>query len=152
MPHSRDFSDALLRRAIVVTFNQKFYGKERDEGLKDKLLQELPGILNMALAGLADVFQNGFFEPQSCLEAKKDWQLQCDQIALFVDECCIVQPGHFEASADIYQAYTGWADEEGIHKSLSKGGVTKRLEARGFELGHNPTKTKRGIYGIKLKR
>lgn len=152
MPHSRDFSDALFRRAFVLTFNQKFYGKARDEGLKDKLLQELPGILNMALDGLADVFQNGFIEPQSCVEAKKDWQLQCDQIARFVDECCMTQPGHFEASGDIYRAYQAWAAEEGIYKVLSKGGVSKRLEAMGFKLGHNPTKTKRGVYGIKLKK
>jgi phage/plasmid-associated DNA primase len=44
MPHSRDFSDALFRRAIVLTFNRKFYGTDRDEGLKEKLFAELPGI------------------------------------------------------------------------------------------------------------
>lgn len=85
MPHSRDFSDALFRRAIVLTFNNKFEGDRCDEGLKGKLVAELPGILNLALEGLADVYRNGFIEPSSCLAAKAEWRLQCDQVGRFIE-------------------------------------------------------------------
>jgi putative DNA primase/helicase len=50
MPATTDFSEALFRRAIILSFNRKFEGSERDVHLKEKLEPELSGILNMALA------------------------------------------------------------------------------------------------------
>lgn len=35
MPHCRDFSDALFRRAIILSFNRKFEGAHRDVNLRD---------------------------------------------------------------------------------------------------------------------
>jgi hypothetical protein len=37
MPHTRDFSDALFRRAIILTFNNKFEGKNCDVHFKQNL-------------------------------------------------------------------------------------------------------------------
>jgi putative DNA primase/helicase len=151
MPHSRDFSDALFRRAIVVTFNRKFYGEDRDPKLKDKLLEELPGILNMSLSGIADVFLNDFIEPASCITAKKEWRLQCDQVGRFVEDCCEKVPGHFEESGYLFDLYRNWASSEGIMKPIAKNGLSTRLSAQGFVVGHNADKTKRGIHGIRIK-
>src|SRR5690606_24879426 len=55
MPHTRDFSDALFRRALVVQFSEAFKPElgNCDPNLKNKLLDELPGILNMALDAYA---------------------------------------------------------------------------------------------------
>jgi putative DNA primase/helicase len=44
MPHTRDFSDALFRRALILTFNRVFAEHERDPKLKEKLIAELEGI------------------------------------------------------------------------------------------------------------
>ena len=151
MPHTRDFSDALFRRAIVLTFNNQFNGPTRDEGLKDKLLAELPGILNLALLGMADVFRNGFFEPSSCHAAKASWRLQCDQVGRFIEDCCTAAPGKFEDSADVYKRYCEWAADEGIGRTLGKNAISVRLRTHGFEPGHNPIKTRRVIYGLALR-
>lgn len=62
MPHSRDFSDALFRRALILPFNRTFVsGVNADPLLRDKLAGELSGILNMALASYAGVLQRGTF-------------------------------------------------------------------------------------------
>jgi P4 family phage/plasmid primase-like protien len=53
LPRTRDFSDALFRRAILLSFNKRFEGDHRDVNLSQKLLAELPGIFNIALSGLA---------------------------------------------------------------------------------------------------
>jgi len=37
MPHTRDFSDALFRRAVIIRFNRTFAPHEQDHLLKDKL-------------------------------------------------------------------------------------------------------------------
>ena len=49
MPHTRDFSDELFRRQLILTFNRVFATAEQDRYLKDKLLTELPGVLTLSL-------------------------------------------------------------------------------------------------------
>ncbi|CAN0600055.1 unnamed protein product, partial [Ectocarpus sp. 12 AP-2014] len=74
MPHTRDFSDALYRRACVIKFNQTFTGKRCDPHLKEKLLGELPGILNMALSAVGWVLAGAdFTEPTSMTQARQEW-------------------------------------------------------------------------------
>jgi putative DNA primase/helicase len=71
MPHTRDFSDALFRRALVVQFSRVFKPElgNCDPQLKDKLMAELPGILNLSLDAYAKALEDGFTMPQSCLDA-----------------------------------------------------------------------------------
>ncbi|MEI4196442.1 phage/plasmid primase, P4 family, partial [Roseovarius sp. E0-M6] len=60
MPHTRDFSEALFRRAVIITFNKVFSDDEKDPILKEALVEELPGILNMALDAYAEALVHGF--------------------------------------------------------------------------------------------
>jgi putative DNA primase/helicase len=74
LPHTRDFSDALFRRALVVPFNRRFTpGIDADPRLKHKLIAELPGIMNLALNAYARVIERGAFtEPQSCCRPRRN--------------------------------------------------------------------------------
>ena len=49
-PRLNDASGALAGRFVILRLTQSFYGKE-DTGLTDRLLNELPGILNWAIEG-----------------------------------------------------------------------------------------------------
>lgn len=49
-PRLTDSSGALAGRFVILRLTQSFYGKE-DTGLTDRLLNELPGILNWAIEG-----------------------------------------------------------------------------------------------------
>jgi putative DNA primase/helicase len=86
MPHTRDFSDALFRRAKVITFNRTFKaGEGADPLLKDKLAEEMAGIINVSIAAFGEVIKHGTFtEPQSCIIAKQEWRIEADQVAQFV--------------------------------------------------------------------
>ena len=53
LPKLGDASGALGSRFILLLMTNSFYGRE-DHGLTDRLLTELPGILNWAIAGWAD--------------------------------------------------------------------------------------------------
>ena len=53
LPRLADVSGALAGRFILLSLTESFYGRE-DPGLTDKLLSELPGILNWAIAGWAE--------------------------------------------------------------------------------------------------
>jgi len=151
MPHTRDFSDALFRRALVVTFNNIFKPElgNCDPKLKDKLLEELPGILNLSLSAYANAINNGFTMPVSSDDARKEWRLEADQAAQFVDECC-EQGDHFETTmSDVFTSYQNWARDSGINKTLGAKSLRDRLTRLGF--GNRRTNTARYVTGLKLK-
>ena len=60
LPAFYDPSGALERRLIVLKTDQTWYGRE-DIRLTNKLLEELPGILNWAIEGLMRLWKRGHF-------------------------------------------------------------------------------------------
>jgi len=144
MPHTQDFSEALFRRAIIIPFNKIFNQKEQDKHLIDKLKKELPGILNMALAGLEQVFlRGGFTRTIECEDAKKRWRLECDQAAQFVEDCCEFGPDFYESSKNIYENYQRWAEENGVKGKLNRNNLTTRVCRLGAEQN-------RGVGGVRI--
>ena len=132
MPHTRDFSDALFRRAVIIPFNRVFPESEQDKNLKDKLKTELPGILNFALEGIAGVFERGYFtETQSSTDAKKEWRINADQAAEFAADECRFGAGLSIESGHLYEAYKRWAEDAGIRKTLNRKNFTQRIERLG---------------------
>jgi P4 family phage/plasmid primase-like protien len=151
MPHTRDFSDALFRRATILEFPNKFDGDKCDVHLGEKLTAELPGILNLALAGLGRLTERrAFTSCASSVDMAKKWRVEADQVAQFVDECCAPVAGAAIESAALYHKYDEWADGEGIHRKLNRKNFTTRLENQGFHAGKG-TGGKRMIYGILLQ-
>jgi putative DNA primase/helicase len=134
LPHTRDFSEALFRRAIIIPFNRVFSEKEQDKNLLKKLKAELPGILNISLTALAGVFKRGHFtEAASVDDLKKQWRMEADQAAQYINECCHRDAGYREKSKDMYQNYRRWADDQGINLKLNRNNFTKRLIVLGAD-------------------
>ncbi len=150
MPHTRDFSDALFRRAIIITLNRKFEEHEQDRQLVNKLKTELPGILNAALDAMAGVLRTGeFTRCVSSEEAKKEWRLECDQVAQFVEDACITGSDLKVTSNQLYKAYLEWANSAGIRKTLNRKNFTQRLVRLGME-NYRGTRGTRMLAGISL--
>jgi putative DNA primase/helicase len=151
MPHTRDFSDALFRRATVIPFNRKFVaGVDADPNLKTTLLDELSGILNLALFAFGNVIRTGkFTDPQSCLDARQEWRLEADQVAQFIADKCVMEPLQEVSSQALYVEYTGWAEENGITRKLGRKNFTTRLVRLGCTLGKG-TGGKRMVHGIRI--
>jgi putative DNA primase/helicase len=141
MPHSRDFSDAMFRRAIVITFNNRFDGANCDPNLIDKLKAELPGILALALGAIRGVIQRGkFTEVASSTTAKREWQLNCDQAAQYFEERLQKTPGAKVGSSLLYSDYRDWATEQGVNRTLTQKNLVQRLINRyGLAIGRDMT-------------
>jgi len=127
LPSTRDFSDALFRRAIILKFNRVFREEEQDKFLKQRLISEIPGILYRSIRALEDVFVFGFSEPASSKQAKNEWRVESDQAAQFFTECCVRASGKTIESSRLYELYTEWARAAGIHKFLSRKNFSSRL-------------------------
>ena len=149
MPHTRDFSDALFRRALIVEFNRTFSEDEQDKHLKKKLAAELPGIMLLALTAFGGVIERGCFTiPESCVRAKNQWRLEADQVAQFLQYCCVMEPNAWVEVSLLYRSYKKWADENGIKRVLNQINFSKRIQ----RLGGKPSRTNssRGYDGIRL--
>ena len=150
MPQTRDFSDAIYRRAIVLAFNRKFEGAACDPHLSDKLIGELPGIFNMALDAIAGAIgRKAFTDPPSSIEFKKHWRLESDQVAQFIEECCELSADYESSSHGIYNRYQQWAKESGNLRPLNRKNFTGRLKRFGVD-PHKGTGGKRMLHGIRL--
>lgn len=150
MPYTKDFSDAIFRRALIITFNQKFEGDRKDIHLKNTLQKELQGILNLALEAFASVIsRNEFTEPQSSIENKEKWKKECDQVAMFLEECCELNLPSESTSKEIYQAYSSWANELGMKRNLTQISLSRRLSKFGVVL-HKGAQGTRKLKGIRI--
>ena len=151
LPHTRDFSDALFRRALVVPFNRQFKPElgNCDPMLKEKLVGELPGILRLVLNAYKRALAQGFTMPESCIKAGKAWRLETDQVAQFVEDCCVVVPGGSEPAFELYVRYSFWADRCGIHNKVGIKQFRDRLTLLGF--GDKRIATGKLVTGLKLK-
>lgn len=151
MPHTRDFSDALFRRVVILEFPNTFSEDKRDVHLISKLISELPGILNMALRGLARLAERGVFTAcASSVERTKEWRMEADQVAQFVEEACERESWARVDSSVAYCKYKEWAMDAGIQRTLNRKNFTQRLIRLGFECSKG-TQGVRQIRGLKVK-
>jgi|JI10StandDraft_1071094.scaffolds.fasta_scaffold141888_2 putative DNA primase/helicase len=158
MPHVRDLSDGMFRRALILSFNRKFTDETKDAGLIHKLLEELPGILTAACKALGKVFERGYIStPPSSAAALKRWRVEADQVASFLEEKCVVDAGAGPIShEELFGAFNEWARAEAIRHSVTGKGFTSRLHkllgvAEDFD--NRVTidgKRQRGFFGIDL--
>lgn len=150
MPRTRDFSDAIYRRAIVLTFNRKFEGDSCDTHLADKLIAELPGILNMVLDALGSLIKRKeFTDPASSRDAKSSWRMESDQVAQFIEDCCQIHQDFETSSQAVYGRYQSWVRESGYIRPLNRKNFTNRLKRFGVE-PFKGSGGRRMLFGIRL--
>jgi len=108
LPRFSDGSGTIATRFVVAETTQSFLGRE-DRGLRDRLMAELPGILNWALAGLERLLERGHFtDTEVSTEAVDVMRQTASPYAPFVDEECVVGP-EYEVTVDkLWQAWKLW--------------------------------------------
>jgi putative DNA primase/helicase len=131
--------DGIWRRIKLIPFTVRIPDKEKDLSIKKKLLAELPGILQWAVKGCQLWQQHGLQEPQEVIEATQVYRREMDNIELFLEECCVIQPGVRTTARELYEAYVGWCrkNEEEV---LSQKKMGEHLTKKGIE-------RKKGMYG-----
>jgi putative DNA primase/helicase len=132
MPHTRDFSDALFRRATIFQFNRTFAPHEQDPYIKTRLLSELPAILTRALIAYQHAVTHGFTVAPSSEAAKLQWRREADQVMQFVEERCAIDPAGRVAVSELYRVFRQWAGDSGVRQIVGKQGLGDRLERLGF--------------------
>jgi putative DNA primase/helicase len=129
LPRITDSSGALAGRFIVLVLQNSFYGKE-DIGLGDRLLTELPGILNWALVGYRRIRNRGHFvQPRSSNEAIEELEMLGAPIKAYIRDRCDTGPKCSVAVELIYQDFRTWCQDNGLRDPDTKQAFGRDLRA-----------------------
>lgn len=125
---------AFYRRFIILPFEQTISEAEKDVHLSEKLLTELPGILNWVIRALIGLMKNQAFTIcESSERALDEYKLESDNVILFVKE--MLEPSSISVKGtDIFNAYQRFCKDSSLNP-LGKGLFYKRLN----ELTHTRT-------------
>lgn len=143
-PIIRGTDDGIWRRIKLIPFTVQIPAGEQDKSLAEKLLSELPGILNWALLGCLEWQREGLNEPESVIKATGDYRAEMDVLGEFISDCCVVDARERTKSAMLYDAYVEWSQRAG-ENAATRRGFGQALTERGFERFANNGTWYRGI-------
>ena len=122
-PIIRGTDKGIWRRLVIVPFKYTVPDSQVDKHLEQKLEQELPGILNWALAGTQAWLQEGLQLPQVVIDENKNYQKQMNIIDQFISDCIYDKTGETDKDGQpykiktsyTYQLYRKWAKLNGAY-------------------------------------
>jgi putative DNA primase/helicase len=133
----------IWRRIRLIPFTVRITDEEKDPDLVGKLADELPGILNWALAGCLEWRMNKLQVPSSVKQATEDYRKEEDVIGQFLSDVTEESREERTLTTALYQAYTSWADREGIQPRFQ---LTARKFNRKIEEHGNHRIKSRGVF------
>ena len=103
-------------RFKVIPFFVSFKGRI-DNKLQDKLVGELPIVLNWALEGYKKYKEHGLTRPKIVEEVFRDYKQSCNSLESFinVDYRAIIFPGQTVRTAEFHRAYKDYCEENDLY-------------------------------------
>lgn len=139
-PKASAEDDAFWKRIRLLPFNRRFLGKKDDKHLKDKLMQELPGILNWAIRGCLLWQSDGLKTPEICRVALQEYKDENDSLSQWLEECCVEDANTKIPASIAYDGYMNWCVRARI-KFLSKSEFSNVMADR-----YEKKRRKSGVY------
>lgn len=148
-PVIRGVNEGIWRRVLLVPFRVTVPEHMRDPDLPYKLEDELSGILNWALDGVAQFLQGGLAPPDEVKAATQEYRAEQDILGAWLEEKCVLDPNLCDDYGDLYQDYMAWC-ESNKEEAINKSQFSSSLEERGCP-GRRGGKGKRIRWGIARK-
>ena len=135
-PNVKDTSDGFWRRLRLVPFYRQFGEHERDTQLAERLLGELPGILNWALEGLRRLRSNGRFTDAAAVrDAVEEYRTEQNDVALWLHERTTMglpkalRPTDARTRGRMaFDDYMSWAKDINRQKTMTETAFGKELK------------------------
>jgi len=113
-PHITDTSSAFYNRLILIPCDRVFKPEERNLDLREQLLEELPGILNWSIQGLARLIKRGKFEEFDFMEsALQELENENNPVNVFFEETIEIDVSGevYIEKAKLFGIYKRWCEE-----------------------------------------
>lgn len=116
LPDTLDNTHGYYRKILIVPFNRIFKEEEMDKNLKEKVLEELSGVLNWAIEGAKRLMNNDykFTECEAIEKVTKAYKEEQNPVEAFSKDALIYEEGHSETKKDVLDAYKLWIEGQNI--------------------------------------
>ena len=131
-PSVHGVDHGIWRRIRLIPFAVTIPKEQRDLKLADKLSDEMPGILNWAIAGCMIWQREGLQSPQCVAKATADYQKAEDVVGQFLDDTTDSGSDERTLQSSLFESYKAWCETQGIRKTLSATMLNRKLEERGM--------------------
>lgn len=151
--HSNE--DGIWERVRRVPWEVSIPYAERDEQLTQRIVdEELAGVLNWALEGLAYWFEHGKLPLPAAVEAaNKEYRAEMDPLAVWIDENIALDPEGKAYNQELFSSYTKWCEDSKV-KPLDVREFGKSLRANQELVSEiepfRDSKGGRGYRGLKI--
>lgn len=149
-PEVRGTDEGIWRRLRIIPFEVRIPEAERDPDLGSKLADEAAAILAWAVAACLRWQAGGLTSPAAVNIATHNYRAEMDDFGDFLDECCLVDETAYSTAADLYGAYSAWANGNGADVMSQKkfGG---ELAHRGFDKVKDDRTRRINWLGVQVK-
>ncbi|MDZ7809989.1 MAG: phage/plasmid primase, P4 family [Arhodomonas sp.] len=149
-PQIRGTDDGIWRRVMLIPFTVQIPEPEVDPTLTEKLRDELPGILQWAIAGCLEWQRQGLRPPATVANAVREYRSEMDTLATFIEERCVIAEHAMASAKALYQDYTQWCEQSG-ERPVSQTRFGMSLSERGFPKDKGGAANTYHWFGIGLK-
>lgn len=136
-PHADAKDKAFWERMCPITFRLRFVDhpadpleRKRDRELGTTLQSEASGILAWLVRGCLDWQRHGLAIPSSVLHERAVYREEEDTLHHFIIDCCVLAPQASVRSAQLFERYKRWADDNNVPRKMS--GTAFGLEMKRF--------------------
>lgn len=137
MPHAPTNDNAFFIRQKQIEFPYTFVDEPKEKweklavpGLIDTLKKEAPGILALFVKGCLLWQKEGMKTPKKVKNDTAAFRRSEDQIADFVEQCCVVNPDLQAGATDLYNEFKKWWMENVNKNPLSQRKFGDRMTER----------------------
>ena len=125
-PHADAHDKAFWERLCPITFHLRFVDhptnlleRKRDRDLGTTLQSEASGILAWLVRGCLDWQQDGLEIPSGVQHERAAYREEEDTLHQFITDCCMLAPEARVKSAQLFERYKQWSEDNNISKKMS---------------------------------
>lgn len=130
-PEIRGTAPAIWDRLHLVPFPVSIPAEDRDQHLRQNLLDELSGILNWAIAGCLQWQKVGLRPPEAVSNATREYRDVEDLLDLWLDERTVPAPERRTQANQLYADFRTWLERQG-EELITQRQFGERMVAKGI--------------------
>jgi P4 family phage/plasmid primase-like protien len=145
-PTVKGSDHGIWRRMKLIPFTVTIPPEERDPDLERKLCEELPGVLNWALAGCQQWRENGYKlnEPAVIANEVAEYRNEMDVVDSWLSEFTRNDPDGEINFGDSYKFFKSWSDSQ-YNFSYSGNKFGRILKDKGYKPASKPHRVYKGL-------
>ena len=129
----RDQGEGAWRRFEIVPWDVTIARSQQDRKLRERLLEELPGILKWIIDGAKRYHESGLTNVPRIADETQALRESCDLVGRWLDACVIKDSGARVSSTDLYANFSHWVTSQGETNLISNKAFAQGLKRKEFE-------------------